>query len=94
MALKSVMKEKENKLLAKKIEMEANKGRSFEKPDETIKLVTTVSEEDNASNKLAKARFALRPEVVEPAVYWSQVTIKWPESITEGPLQVDEELGD
>ena len=80
------MKEKENKLLPKKIELEANKGRSFEKPDETIKVVTTVSEEDNASNKLARARFVLRPEVVEPAMYWSQVTIKWPEVHRSLPL--------
>lgn len=81
------MKEKDQKLLAKKIEMEANKGRSFEKPDETIKVVTTVAEEDNASDKLAKARFSLRPEVVEPGVYWSQVTIKWPEVHRSLPLE-------
>ena len=67
--------------------MEANKGRSFEKPDEAIKVVTTLSEEDNASDKLARARFTLRPEVVEPAAYWSQVTAKWPEVHRSLPLE-------
>ena len=67
--------------------MEANKGRSFEKPDEAIKVVTTLSEEDNASDKLARARFTLRPEVVEPAAYWSQVTTKWPEVHRSLPLE-------
>ena len=86
MALKSVMKEKENKLLAKKIEIEANKGRSFEKPDEAIKIVTTASEQDNASDMLATCRYKLRPEIVEPHAYWSKVTTKWPEIHRSLPL--------
>ena len=55
-ALKAVMKEKENKLRAKKLEMEANKGHFFEKPDEAIKVIITASEPDNTSDFLASCR--------------------------------------
>ena len=42
------MKEKETRLLSKKLEMEANRGRTFEKPDEPIATITTKQEQDNA----------------------------------------------
>ena len=65
--------------MLRKLEFEQNKGRVFEKPDETIKAIITKVEEDNASDKLASSRFILRPEIVEPSVYWSKVQTKWPE---------------
>ena len=73
------MKEKENKLLAKKLELETNRGRTFEKPDEPIPITTTSAEQDNAGTLLASSRFSLRPEIVEPHVYWSKVQTKWPQ---------------
>ena len=57
------------RLLARKLEIQANKGRSFEKPDEAIKVVTTASEPDNTSDLLAIFRYSLSPEIVEPSVY-------------------------
>ena len=65
MALKSIIKEKENRLLTRKFEFEQNKGRS--------------REEDNVYTLLASCRYSLRPEVVEPHIYWSKVKTKWPE---------------
>jgi hypothetical protein len=79
-ALKAVIKEKENRLLTKKFEFEQNRGRSFEKPDDPIKTILTEREEDNASTLLASSRYSLRPEVVEPSVYWWRVKTKWPET--------------
>ena len=87
MALKSVIKEKENRLLTKKFEFEQNIGRSFEKPDDPIKTILTEREEDNASTLLASSRYSLRPEVVEPSVYWSRVKTKWPETHRSLPLE-------
>ena len=87
MALKAVIKEKENRLLTKKFEFEQNRGRSFEKPDDPIKTILTEREEDNASTLLASSRYNLRPEVVEPSVYWSRVKTKWPETHRSLPLE-------
>ena len=52
-ALKCIIKGKENRLLTKKFEFEQNKGRSFEKPDDPIKNIPTDKEEDNVSTLLA-----------------------------------------
>ena len=87
MALKSIIKEKENRLLTRKFEFEKNRGRSFEKPDDPIKTIVTQREEDNASSLLASCRYSLRPEVVEPHVYWSKVQTKWPEVHRSLPLE-------
>ena len=53
MAVKAILKEKENRLLTRKFEFEQNRGRSFEKPDDLIKTIVTEKEEDNASILLA-----------------------------------------
>lgn len=87
MALKAVQREKENRLLARKLDMEQNKGKTLEKPDDPIKEVATMAERDNASDLLATSRFSLRPEVVEPSAYWDRVQYKWPEVHRSLPLQ-------
>ena len=87
MALKAILKEKENRLMTRKFEFEQNKGRSFEKPDDPIKTILTEREEDNASTMLASCRYNLRPEVVEPKEYWSKVKTKWPEVHRSLPLE-------
>ena len=87
MALKAVQREKESRLLARKLDMEQNKGKTLEKPDDPIKEVSTMAERDNASDLLAASRFSLRPEVVEPSAYWDRVQYKWPEVHRSLPLQ-------
>ena len=86
-ALKAVQKEKESRLLSRKLDMEMNKGKSLEKPDEIIKEVSINAERDNASDMLAQCRFTLRPEVVEPSSFWHRVSTKWPEVHRSIPLQ-------
>ena len=87
MALKAVQKEKESRLLSKKLDMEMSKGKTLEKPDEMIKEVTIHAEKDNASNVLAQCRFNLRPEIVEPSNFWHRVSTKWPEVHRSIPLE-------
>ena len=77
--MKAVQREKENRLLARKLDMEQNKGKTLEKPDDPIKEIATIAERDNATDLLAASRFCLRPEVVEPSAYWDRVQYKWPE---------------
>ena len=85
-ALNAVMKEAENRLLAKKLELDQNKGKTLEKPDDAIKEIQTIAERDNASTLLADSRFSLRPEIVEPSAYWHRVQYKWPEVHRSLPL--------
>jgi hypothetical protein len=86
-ALQALQREKEKRLLARKLDMEQNKGKTLEKPEDPIKDVATIAEQDNASDLLAASRFCLRPEVVEPSAYWDRVQCKWPEVHRSLPLQ-------
>ena len=85
--MKAVQREKENRLLARKLDMEQNKGKTLEKPDDPIKEIATIAERDNATDLLAASRFCLRPEVVETSAYWDRVQYKWPEVHRSLPLQ-------
>ena len=85
--MQALHREKEKRLLARKLDMEQNKGKTLEKPEDPIKDVATIAEQDNASDLLAASRFCLRPEVVEPSAYWDRVQCKWPEVHRSLPLQ-------
>ena len=56
------MKEAENCLLAKKLELDQNKSKTLEKPCDAIKEIQTIAEKDNASTLLADSRFIFRTE--------------------------------